>query len=90
MYPMVRPRVVALSATHGRWPASDHGEDIAMGTDDAADKANHKAEELSGTAKKKAGQAAGNEDLEREGAADETKGRLKQAGDKFKAAFRKK
>ncbi len=51
-----------------------------------ADKANNKAEEVKGKVKKTTGQAVGNERLEAEGSADETKGNVKQAGEKVKDA----
>jgi len=50
----------------------------------AADKANNKAEEVKG--KETTGRAVGNERLEAEGAADQTKGNVKQAGEKIKDA----
>jgi len=53
------------------------------------DKAVNKVTELKGKAKKAAGQAIGNEQMEAEGQADETKGNLKQAGEKVKDAFKK-
>ena len=51
-----------------------------------ADKANNKAEEVKGKVKETTGQAVGNERLEAEGAADQTKGNVKQAGEKIKDA----
>lgn len=56
-----------------------------MGTDD---KARNKAEEWGGKAKEGAGRATGDEQLEAEGRADQTKGNLKQAGEKIKDAFK--
>jgi uncharacterized protein YjbJ (UPF0337 family) len=53
----------------------------------AADKAKDKAEEVKGKVKKTTGRAVGNERLEAEGAADEAKGNLKQAGEKVKDAL---
>ena len=52
----------------------------------AADKANNKAEEVKGKIKETTGKAVGNERLEAEGAADQTKGNVKQAGEKVKDA----
>lgn len=52
------------------------------------DKAKNKAEEVSGKVKEKTGQATGNERLEAEGDVDQTKGNLKQAGEKVKDAFK--
>ncbi|MEO6700111.1 MAG: CsbD family protein [Jatrophihabitantaceae bacterium] len=54
----------------------------------ALDKAKNKVEELTGKAKEKAGQATGDEQLEAEGNVDQTKGNLKQAGEKVKDAFK--
>ena len=54
----------------------------------ALDKAKNKAEEMTGKAKEKAGQATGDERLEAEGNVDQTKGNLKQAGEKVKDAFK--
>jgi uncharacterized protein YjbJ (UPF0337 family) len=51
-----------------------------------ADKANNKAEEVKGKVKETTGKAVGNERLEAEGAADQTKGNVKQAGEKIKDA----
>ncbi|WP_353807900.1 CsbD family protein [Agromyces sp. SYSU T00194] len=56
-----------------------------MGTDD---KAQHKAEEVVGKVKEKAGEATGDREMEAEGKADQTKANLKQAGDDVKDAFR--
>jgi uncharacterized protein YjbJ (UPF0337 family) len=52
----------------------------------ASDKASNKAEELKGKVKETTGKAVGNERLEAEGAADQTKGDVKQAGEKVKDA----
>jgi uncharacterized protein YjbJ (UPF0337 family) len=52
-------------------------------------KAANKVTEVKGKIKKKAGQATGNADLEAEGRAEESKGDLKQAGEKAKDAFKK-
>jgi uncharacterized protein YjbJ (UPF0337 family) len=54
----------------------------------AKDKAKNKAQELKGRAKKQAGKATGDEDLEAEGRADQAKGNLKNAGEKVKDAFK--
>jgi uncharacterized protein YjbJ (UPF0337 family) len=53
------------------------------------DKAANKAEEIKGKVKKETGEAVGNPRLEAEGRADQTKGNLKQAGEKVKDAFKK-
>ncbi len=52
-------------------------------------KAANKVTEVKGTIKKKVGQATDDTGLEAEGRAEETKGDLKQAGEKVKDAFRK-
>jgi uncharacterized protein YjbJ (UPF0337 family) len=51
-----------------------------------SDKASNKAEELKGKVKENTGKAVGNESLEAEGAADQTKADVKQAGEKVKDA----
>ncbi|HET9873049.1 MAG TPA: CsbD family protein [Propionibacteriaceae bacterium] len=56
-----------------------------MGTDD---KFENKSDELAGKAKAAVGDATDNEDLRAEGEAQETKGNLKQAGEKIKDAFK--
>ena len=56
-----------------------------MGTDD---KVSNKAEELKGKAKAAVGDATDNEQWQAEGRAEQTKGSLKQAGEKVKDAFR--
>ena len=52
------------------------------------DKAENFAEEKLGEAKEAVGKVTDNEDLEAEGKADQTKGSLKQAGEKVKDAFK--
>lgn len=52
------------------------------------DKLNRKTQELRGRVKRNAGEVTGNRRLEAEGAAEETKGNLKQAVQKVKDAFR--
>ena len=52
------------------------------------DKLSNKAQELKGKLKEGAGDATENERLENEGRADQTKGNLKQAGEKVKDAFK--
>jgi uncharacterized protein YjbJ (UPF0337 family) len=52
------------------------------------DKMKNKAEELAGKGKEAVGDATDNRDLQAEGKADETKGNLKQAGEKAKDAFK--
>lgn len=56
-----------------------------MGLDD---KARDKAQELKGEAKERVGRATDDEELQAEGQADQTKGNLKQAGEKVKDAFK--
>jgi uncharacterized protein YjbJ (UPF0337 family) len=51
------------------------------------DKANDKAEELEGKVKQEIGKHADDQELQNEGAVDETKGDLKQAGEKVKDAL---
>ena len=50
------------------------------------DKAKNKGQELKGKVKETTGRAVGNERLEAEGAADQTAGNVKQAGEKVKDA----
>jgi uncharacterized protein YjbJ (UPF0337 family) len=52
-------------------------------------KAANKVTEVKGKIKKKAGQVTNDEGLEAEGRAEESKGDLKQAGEKVKDAFKK-
>jgi uncharacterized protein YjbJ (UPF0337 family) len=52
------------------------------------DKMKNKAEELAGKGKEAVGDATDNRDLQAEGKADETKGNLKQAGEKVKDTFK--
>jgi uncharacterized protein YjbJ (UPF0337 family) len=54
----------------------------------ATDKAKDKAQEIAGKVKEKAGQATNDDDLEARGKADQTKGNLKQAGEKIKDAVK--
>ena len=75
-----------MYAVRGQWGADTTGlrwKGTAVST---ADKANNKAEEVKGKVKETTGRAVGNERLEAEGAADQTKGNLKQAGEKVKDA----
>ena len=55
----------------------------------AADKVSNTAETAKGNVKEGVGQATGNESLKAEGRADQAMGRLKQAGEKIRDAFRK-
>jgi len=57
-----------------------------MGIDD---KAENKAQEMYGKAEQKVGKATGDDRLKAEGAADEGKGKAKQAGEKIKDVFKK-
>lgn len=52
------------------------------------DKLSNKAQELKGKIKEGAGDATDDESLENEGRADQSKGNLKQAGEKVKDAFK--
>ncbi|WP_435768517.1 CsbD family protein [Nocardioides sp. SYSU DS0651] len=56
-----------------------------MGTDD---KMKNTAQEKLGEAKEAFGKASDDKDLEAEGKSDQTKGGLKQAGEKVKDAFK--
>lgn len=53
------------------------------------DKAKNKTQQAKGKLKQVAGQATGNESLEREGKREHAKGDLKQAGEKVKDAIGK-
>jgi uncharacterized protein YjbJ (UPF0337 family) len=55
----------------------------------AENKAANKVTEVKGKIKKKVGKATGDTGLEGEGRVEESKGDLKQAGEKVKDAFRK-
>jgi len=55
----------------------------------AENKAANKVTEVKGKAKQTVGQATDDPELEAEGQVDETKGNLKQAGEKVKDAFKK-
>ena len=57
-----------------------------MGTDD---KARAKTEEMVGKGKEALGSATDDESMRREGKAEQSKGNLKQAGEKVKDAFKK-
>jgi uncharacterized protein YjbJ (UPF0337 family) len=59
-----------------------------MGTGDNLNKMDNKGEELKGKVKEKVGEATDDHSLEAEGHADQTKGNLKQAGEKIKDAFK--
>jgi uncharacterized protein YjbJ (UPF0337 family) len=56
-----------------------------MSTDD---KIQNKADELTGQAKEKVGDATDDRDLQAEGQADQSKANLKQAGEKVKDVFK--
>ena len=53
-----------------------------------SDKISNKTEELTGKVKEGVGDATDDESMEREGKLDQTKGNLKQAGEKVKDAFK--
>jgi uncharacterized protein YjbJ (UPF0337 family) len=57
-----------------------------MGADD---KVENKKDELVGKAKQRAGEFTDDEQMEAEGQGQETKGNLKQAGEKIKDVFKK-
>jgi uncharacterized protein YjbJ (UPF0337 family) len=52
------------------------------------DKTKNKSQQLKGKAKEVAGRSVGNESLERKGKLEQTKGNLKEAGEKVKDALR--
>lgn len=52
------------------------------------DKLENFAQEKVGEAKEAVGKASGDDDLQAEGKTDQTKGNLKQAGEKVKDAFK--
>jgi uncharacterized protein YjbJ (UPF0337 family) len=52
------------------------------------DKVDNKSEELGGKVKEGVGKATDNEQLEAEGKADQSKSKLKQAGESIKDAFK--
>lgn len=52
------------------------------------DKISNKAEELTGGAKAKTGEATGDRDLQAEGRGQQSKANLKQAGESVKDAFK--
>lgn len=52
------------------------------------DKARNKGEEAKGKMKEKAGQATGDRELEQQGRQDQSKSKLKQAGEKIKDAIK--
>jgi uncharacterized protein YjbJ (UPF0337 family) len=54
----------------------------------AEDKIKNKVQELRGKGKEVAGRATNDPDLEAEGKADQTKGKIKQAGEKVKDIFK--
>jgi uncharacterized protein YjbJ (UPF0337 family) len=54
----------------------------------ATDKAKNKVQETKGKVKEGVGDATDNEEMEREGKADQAKGNLKQAGEKVKDVFK--
>jgi uncharacterized protein YjbJ (UPF0337 family) len=54
----------------------------------ADDKIDNQADKLKGKAKEAAGTVQGDEELRHEGKADQTKGNIKQAGEKIKDAFK--
>jgi uncharacterized protein YjbJ (UPF0337 family) len=61
------------------------GNPRSMGADDKID---NKADKLKGKVKETAGTANGDEELRAEGKKDQSKGDLKQAGEKVKDAFK--
>jgi uncharacterized protein YjbJ (UPF0337 family) len=55
-----------------------------------ADKFRNKTQELRGRIKRNIGEVTGDQGLQAEGGADEVESNLKQAGEKFKDAFRRR
>jgi uncharacterized protein YjbJ (UPF0337 family) len=53
------------------------------------DKAKNTAQRVKGKVKEAAGEVTGNDDLRHEGRADQTKGNLKQAGEKLRDAIKR-
>ena len=53
-----------------------------------ADKFSNKVQEMRGRMKRTAGEVSGDRRLEAEGRSEEVRGRLKQAGERFKTALR--
>jgi len=53
-----------------------------------SDKAKNTAQNAKGKAKATAGRVTGNEDLKAKGKSDQTKGNIKQAGEKIKDTFK--
>lgn len=53
-----------------------------------ADKLNHKAQELRGRVRRNTGEVTGDRRLRTEGTVEETKGQLKQVGERIKDAVR--
>lgn len=52
------------------------------------DKAKNKAQQLAGQGKEQAGKATGDKNLQAEGKGDQTKGNIKDAGEKIKDTFK--
>ncbi len=52
------------------------------------DKARNKGEETKGKLKEKAGEVTGDREMEQQGRRDQSKSKMKQAGEKVKDAFR--
>jgi uncharacterized protein YjbJ (UPF0337 family) len=52
------------------------------------DKLKNKGEQVAGGAKEKVGEATGDDSLKNQGKRDQTKGNLKDAGEKVKDAFK--
>ncbi len=86
---------VGTSSVHENWGISpprrnlygaDRKERLDMAT---TDKAKNSAQQAKGKLKEAAGALSGNDKLRAEGKVDQTKGNLKQAGEKVKDAFSK-
>lgn len=91
---MARPDPAGVPVSGGCLMLTPAGSQTRLPTErdsimGAENKAANKVTELKGKIKKKAGQVTDDEGLEAEGRAEESKGDLKQAGEKVKDAFKK-
>jgi uncharacterized protein YjbJ (UPF0337 family) len=80
-----RPRIGVAGPGTARDVSASEREEKVMGNQD---KLENKADEKVGEAKEAVGKASGDDELQGEGKADQTKANLKQAGEKVKDAFR--
>jgi uncharacterized protein YjbJ (UPF0337 family) len=85
------PSLTVIEASMLGTVSTGQGDSLTVekGTDmSAADKAKDKVQVAKGKVKQGTGKATGDRTLEAEGQADQTKGSLKQAGEKVKDAFK--